>query len=452
LEENAANHSKPAGCVGHFAHTYFIGDSHLVTKTVSKSYLSKHYINGSLYQAQSYPASRTLTTQVTQKSGVANWKRKLRQGEDATSTFVAQEEYGAAVNGTGFEVKWSYAPDDVRISNLTGCVPDIPEPPTIALAFSDEDIAKALIRLYDKIKSEKTAMSGGTFLGEFAETVRMLRRPLMGLRDGLSNYRDVVRLRAKGIKAVKGRLKALNRMISSTWLEIQFGMKPLMADIDDICDEITRKVDQSDTQLITLKGANRREKTRYITYFTGQPYGYYPIAGRYETRVVDEVTVVYRCGYKRESDVYKVKPFAEAVRDRFGFNMEDFVPTVWNLIPTSFVADYFSSVGGILQASFTDTSGVTWCNRTVICKATYLQTTWPDEAWVKQQLTGYQIHSMSGKTLGTAVAFRKTVDRRSVGLDLPPLVFYTPPVDSLKWLNLAALTSSFLTLSSDLRR
>lgn len=432
------------------------------TTTKIRRYICPHY---NLSTGQTYPWENrkviTTTDAVTQQSSVPNFKYKLRNGIDATSTFVATEQYISWTPGYA-EVRWDYSPTDKRRTVYSGAPPRDSALPVVSMFFSDEDKAKALIKLYDAIKSEKTAMSGGTFLGEFAETVRMLRRPLMGLRDGLTNYRDLVRTRAKGVKAVKGRLKALNRMISQTWLEVQFGMKPLFNDIHDICQEIDEAGDRVEAQLVSLKGVSRREKVRSVRFWNnsdtglsrGQPFGQTPMAYDYIETIVDEVLVIYRCGYKREVDVWRVKPALEAVRDRFGFNLEDFVPTVWNLIPTSFITDYFSSVGGILQASFTDTRGVTWVNRTVVEKSTSVTQLMLNRKNITDLCTGgtKKLHYVIDKGLGNVVAYRKNVDRRSVGLDIPPLVFYTPPADSLKWLNLAALTSSFLTLSNTLRK
>jgi hypothetical protein len=50
----------------------------------------------------------------------------------------------------------------------------------------------------------------------------------------------------------------------------------------------------------------------------------------------------------------------------FGLSPEEFVPTVWELLPWSFLVDYFTNIGDILEAGATDTSTVAWIEQATI--------------------------------------------------------------------------------------
>jgi len=54
---------------------------------------------------------------------------------------------------------------------------------------------------------------------------------------------------------------------------------------------------------------------------------------------------------------------AERLRQVLGFNLEEFVPTIWEIIPFSFVVDYFANVGEMLSLHTTDLSWVDWVNQ-----------------------------------------------------------------------------------------
>lgn len=46
-----------------------------------------------------------------------------------------------------------------------------------------------------------------------------------------------------------------------------------------------------------------------------------------------------------------------------GFNWNEFLPTIWELIPYSFLIDYGTNIANVVCGWFTDTSGLGWCYR-----------------------------------------------------------------------------------------
>jgi hypothetical protein len=53
----------------------------------------------------------------------------------------------------------------------------------------------------------------------------------------------------------------------------------------------------------------------------------------------------------------------------FGFTPSELVPTAWELLPWSFLVDYFVNVGDVLSSAVTASSNVNFVNKTVIQEA-----------------------------------------------------------------------------------
>lgn len=53
------------------------------------------------------------------------------------------------------------------------------------------------------------------------------------------------------------------------------------------------------------------------------------------------------------------------VMDRFGLNLKQFIPTAWELLPWSFLADYFSNIGNVLAYDNSIYQKLNW-----LCKGT----------------------------------------------------------------------------------
>jgi hypothetical protein len=49
----------------------------------------------------------------------------------------------------------------------------------------------------------------------------------------------------------------------------------------------------------------------------------------------------------------------------FGFTPSEFIPTAWELLPWSFLIDYFTNIGDILSSAVTQTAPVNFVNKTV---------------------------------------------------------------------------------------
>lgn len=226
----------------------------------------------------------------------------------------------------------------------------------------------ALIQIREAVKAQQFHISGPTFLGEFKEVVQMLRNPASGILKGIDRYLNAVGKSRRGLKSgtpLKKRIKIVTDAAAETWLEVAFGLKPLIADCKGIAEAVARyKTDD----------INRHEKARgFGSDAVGQWHTATGSAGlTFGLRINDskktEIKVIYTCGIKAAMASEAFSP-AEKIIALSGFNLQEFVPTLWNLCPWSFLVDYFGNIGDCLEAWTTDTSSVSW-----VCKTVWTET------------------------------------------------------------------------------
>lgn len=309
-------------------------------------------------------------------SGVPNYKTKISQGLQAGSGFIANKLDIATLSSGSASCTFKQKGN--------------PEAPVVAdrckfyepfigssnftvgthISGTSTSIADnaALIQIREAVKAQQFHISGPTFLGEFKEVVQMLRNPASGILKGIDRYLNTVGKSRRGLKAgtsLKKRIKIVTDAAAETWLEVAFGLKPLIADCKGIAEAVAR---------YKLDDINRHEKARgYGNHAVGQWHTGNGVAGlTFGLRIVDskktEVKIIYTCGIKAAMASEAFSP-AEKIIALSGFNLQEFVPTLWNLCPWSFLVDYFGNIGECLEAWSTDTSSVSW-----VCKSTITET------------------------------------------------------------------------------
>lgn len=374
---------------------------------------------------------------VRTKVGSANpgWRRKVRMGESATTDFDASVIRGELVSA-GTHLFTARNDGELRGTEEYSGGYLVLNSNTLTEQYTvvpDEEAAErmALTNFYRNLRKARTEMSGFTFLGELRETVRMLRRPAEGLRRGLEEYTRQVK------KLGKYNRKGFQRDLSSLYLEHAFGWTPLLSDTKSIAEAIAR--------LVTNVRIQRVRSVGYAEAAAETSTAQNPALVLYRRRVMKARTlVVYRGAIK-----------AEALRDAsipdvFGFTLEEFIPSAWNLIPWSFVVDYFANVGDILEAATTDLSGLAWVQRTKIFTHEYR-----DEAHFVRHLYpsgGGWVYGGSTSGPDVFTIHRKTVQRRgltSSSLAVPTLQFTLPGMKQN--FNLAALAASLSSTSRAIR-
>jgi hypothetical protein len=321
-------------------------------------------------------------------------------------------------------------------------------------SLTSEQSNRALVKLLKQIKEQTVQFSGLTFLGELRETIHMIRHPAEALRKNTEKYlktikntRQKVASRSKQRRGesaerfAQRRANAVKDALSGSWLEYKFGVLPLLSDIKEIADAYIAAV-SNEERLTTARGnspnlvvvenpsSDVREEAEGIRL------------GRVSSSS-STVSVSLRAGLRFKASV-PTSPAGRLVELSGLTTFQDFVPTVWELVPWSFLADYFVNIGEVLEGAFTDTSNVFWATRTVR-QVTVRTTTFG--ASLRNRLddpntAGYYIPvSIEGQTLCTRSVKRISVVRTDIlgNLGIPQLEFSIPGSDSTKWVNMAAL-------------
>jgi len=193
----------------------------------------------------------------------------------------------------------------------------------------------ALKRYYSAINSVSTKLSGLVFTGELRESLRMIRSPARALRYGVSDY--LRHLKRVGPTIAKRKRKSFVR---DTWLEYSFGWRPLISDLDSAIDAFySSKVTKPIFEMVKGSGRDKRVKS----FLTNQQASNGGLIWAYDVEDTEEVFVQYR-------GVYRSTGNGVSNSHHYGFKPAEFLPTLWELIPYSFLVDYFTNVGDIISS------------------------------------------------------------------------------------------------------
>jgi hypothetical protein len=263
----------------------------------------------------------------------------------------------------------------------------------------------------------------------------MIRKPGLEMFRNAQRYLDVVTRAAHTAKqrwrTRAARLDYMSRAISSAWLELSFGWKPLINDVRDAAVAVSRISNDIRRKSVRGYGEDTGHKTDAITEAPfGNYLGYFYTFDRTET-----VKVIYRAGI--DTDLLFPKNSLEAIRQLSGFKLQEFVPTLWELLPWSFLVDYFVNIGDVLAFACTDTSFVYRVSKTVVTETRWLN----DCQLVSYIPLGFLIHKEGDDNFGTTIVVFRTVSRAKSQLPNLALTFKLP--GSLnQFANMAALLLS----------
>lgn len=399
------------------------------------------------------------------RSGVAvqGWRRKIKEGRNATSPYsldACEMLRSTAANFTLnrklvgspptfpsiYEDSWKYAGYAMDASAYGADF----YAHTASVSSSAE--AAALTKVYDRIRQDAYKTNGLLFVGELAETIHMLRHPLDAAHKATSRYLDALTIkRAQINRNVRRRksdtgntyrarkLQALKDSMSGSWLELQFGWKPAISDAKDIVGAAISLLSGENRRRSRIVGKSPVVKGAFEQNSTGLQIT--NLQTKVTWRRYTEADVRYIVGLSHSLD--GPGDLLDQVRRSFGFQIQNFVPTVYELIPYSFLIDYFVNLGDIVEAACTDTSGVTWICRTERQRTlvTVDETSFGyDESWSSGT---WHIKSLTGDLSSHRSLKRTTFTRTNPpSLSIPPLVVSVPGIESTKWFNMAALLVS----------
>lgn len=364
------------------------------------------------------------------RTGVAvnNWSSKIQNGVNATSDMTAEYSFVAdekpLISKTLYRINsgnpWVRQEHEGRVIGYYTSLP-------VWVEYNLGAESRAKSKAFKAIRELEIKMQGLTFLGELRETLRMLRRPAEGLQDLIAEYLT----RAKTLKRGKGRGGARNfdQAVSKLWLEYAFGWTPLLMDIQDARNAFNSLLERERIEKFSV-GAKMYKNVGPTYLDQGLDHCPHHTLKIKNIHVYEDV-VRFRGAVKAQAVTTARDRFA-----RFGFDPKQFIPTAWELLPWSFLVDYFANIGDMLDALVTDTSKVIWVSKSRVRTVTRY-----GEGYIASPATAVGSSNVSSHSSTTGWIFiqRRYVQRwANPGLTLPELSFRLP-MSSRKLLNIGAL-------------
>lgn len=162
----------------------------------------------------------------------------------------------------------------------------------------------------------------GVMLGELTQTLRMLGNPYSALWKFFLS---------------KKTLRSFD-LTADLWLQYRYGLMPLLRDIESIQNTLNRKVYVEDNRLRRHKKGVAK-KTDTISRV---------MSGMYTCSM--EVTTITKTTVTSNTSLYYRIKLDQTDRARWGLSGEQLPSIAWELVPYSFVVDWFLNVGRWLQA------------------------------------------------------------------------------------------------------
>lgn len=206
--------------------------------------------------------------------------------------------------------------------------------------------ARALTECYSRLSAQQTQFGGQQFLGELRETLKMFKKPFRDLNGLMTRYADQVSQYHHLLYNPKVSVLTKKRLLKtagSSWLEVAFGLRPLMSDVKEAAEALARH--QYDKRRVVVVGKAGSEMSKTVNKTTSFTAG----NCRMESVITVEYTgsVMYRayCDWT----AYAAFGSAERLAELSGFRADLFIPTLYELVPWSWLADYWSNLGTVIE-------------------------------------------------------------------------------------------------------
>lgn len=208
---------------------------------------------------------------------------------------------------------------------------------------------QAIEKLYQTLIGFESAVLAGEDLGEIGQTIKMLRSPMQSARklatDLLSRHE-----RALSQRTLSRTVKAL----ADTTLEYRFGVMPLVHSAASAAFRLRNR-----EYLWRTHGFSCQGRGESYSYSYGSSIGLSAATIDLSAKTRRTTTVRYKGVFGIRASVPK-----RPVQDILRLRMKDIIPTVWNLIPYSWLADYATNIGVIADSISVPWAGVRWCAKT----------------------------------------------------------------------------------------
>lgn len=375
------------------------------------------------YSAINYSSSRL------DQGPLPGWYNLIRNGQNATTALSGERRKLVVQEG---EFSASFQPpffDPYRYWTRTRgdlCQSFSPNGLAFDLSYATDEAKRKFVK---NCLSEMQALEGQVFLGELGQTLHLIKNPAKALRESLNDYFRKLKKRRKGSKRNK------RQVLADSWLEYVFGVQPLVSDIEGGL-EALRRFSESPQRFKPVRATGRDQ----VDFSPG------PL-------VVASGVIEYTINRKHFANAsVKIQGAVDlqtggnsVVTQQLGLGLDRFVPSLWEIIPYSFLVDYFSNIGDIISSWAFGTKNLRWAYKGERVETVFEHTV---SEYAKNPALGdgsfKLVRALPCTSRGT-----HTVVTRYPSIDslVPSFRLEIPGMASKKWLNLAALAQSRRSLT-----
>lgn len=399
------------------------------------------FLNQDLY----FPSAKYFSNTVQQVTGnVPDWKNLLSQHISVTTALQGTRYEVDSIHGYirlvathGANLPPEHPDHNVDTYDWYGGLLDLGLPAAgsnTSLATAEDHASEQFLKA---ARNALTSFQGGTFVGELAEAIHGIRHPAESLVDFLKRHvKDAKRIRNKLVSRGTS-IRKVNQVISDLWLERSYQWLPLCGDLESAGTALA--------QLSALEDAKVASGEGFDDYALDNSFRSTAANGPFEITYVVRHHEESRCRFYGQVVAFHEEdpgPFGDFLRTKLGLTLSDAAPTAWELIPFSFVADYFSNLGSMISAYSFPTAAIRWMNRGLLTRHSVLATDMKLTKSTSSAGEQYEYTSDNpGSYKATYVTFLRTAF--SPGDLIPSFRLDVPGISSWpKWLNLAALANS----------
>jgi hypothetical protein len=374
------------------------------------------------------------------------WRDFVSRGENAVNAFSAykyERRLGRIKTGSIF-IRPTSGPFKDKIVELSDSYPVagsyyVVNYPNAIGASALEANNRASAAIFKAIRNAVYQISGPTFLGELRESLKMVRRPAAEFQKSLGKYMLQVE---KNLKSIAKRPRSTRfvrdafgnwqpsgknlskkaeiiKMLSDTWLEYSFGWAPLVSDIKNGAVALARLTSEPRSERVSAIGVHELVTLDAVDNLGASQAGFYT---KWSIRDSHLIRVSYKVGVS--AAMTAPANTTDRLIELCGFSWQNFIPTVWELLPWSFLVDYFLNINSVLEAYTTDMAGVKWASKTVY-KGCIRKITSRVDVPYNAAFYGSQFVSAGRQDIGTYQSEVSSVLRTS-GIDYPSLQFRLP--------------------------
>lgn len=370
--------------------------------------------------------------QVELGDNIVGWRQRIASGLNATTSLVGTEwrktctpsslEYGIApISQAGGNPTQRYTLKGNMLAYFLGSVSsDL----SVAQSYLQKADDLAVKSFYSKLAQTQASFKGAVFTGELKESLQMIRNPARSLRKGVSDYLD--HLKKNGPRKAK---RDRPKFVRDSWLEYSFGWRPLVKDIEDAATAFyTSGLTKPIFKMVSSRGSegSQPKQSPLASYSAG-------IGGLYlqfHTETTSRAMVRYYGIYRSSGD-------GPSRFSYYGFNLYEFVPTLWELIPYSFLVDYFTNIGDILTAWSYRNIGCDWAAKGVYI---FNRSEINDAKIILLPGSSYKLVRLWGVPGSSSAEYASRVRSPSVSIPLPSFRLQVPDMGT-KWINIAVLST-----------